>query len=223
MKKVILIFLFLVIPSHLFAEVISTHQGLEVRNKIPFFELAVPSNFVEFPLEVRQQVNVPGFLYGFIEKSANLNNTEDALMIIVAGMGGTIKAFEKMGPEGLAAVKRASPPGAKVSVEPTKILGDYNEIIRSEIEMQGMKFVVFVVQIPLLKEAIQIVFRGPASRESEIRGVFENTITTLKGTTVEEWRFGKIGSVSGVLLGIIIILLIYRKKFFLKHAGERSQ
>jgi len=72
---------------------------------------------------------------------------------------------------------------------------------------------VYTAQVPLRREAIQVVAAGPGARAAEVLATLNQVLGSLKGET--NWlssteRAGRLGTIAGWILGIAIGLLIVR-------------
>jgi len=87
------------------------------------------------------------------------------------------------------------------------------DAIRTDTGQAGTAITVYTAQVPLRKEAIQVVVAGPTARAPEALAILNAVIGSLKGET--NWlssteRAGRIGTIVGWILGIAIGLLIVR-------------
>jgi hypothetical protein len=87
------------------------------------------------------------------------------------------------------------------------------DAIRTDTGHAGAPLTVYTAQVPLRKEAIQVVVAGPTTRANESLATLNSVLGSLKGET--NWlssteRAGRLGTIAGWVAGIAIGLLIVR-------------
>lgn len=87
------------------------------------------------------------------------------------------------------------------------------DAIRTDTASAGAPITVYTAQVPLRKEAIQVVVAGPSPRATESLATLNSVLRSLKGET--NWlssteRAGRLGRIVGWVIGIAIGLLIVR-------------
>ncbi len=87
------------------------------------------------------------------------------------------------------------------------------DAIRTDTASAGGLITVYTAQVPLRKEAIQVVVAGPSARATESLATLNSVLRSLKGET--NWlssteRAGRLGTIVGWVVGIAIGLLIAR-------------
>lgn len=87
------------------------------------------------------------------------------------------------------------------------------DAIRTDTAQAGTQITVYTAQVPLRKEAIQVVVAGPTARAAEGLATLNSVLGSLKGET--NWlsateRAGRLGTIVGWVIGIAIGLLIVR-------------
>jgi hypothetical protein len=88
------------------------------------------------------------------------------------------------------------------------------DAIRTDTGQTGTAITVYTAQVPLRREAIQVIVAGPSARATEALAVLNSVLGSLKGET--NWlssaeRAGRMGTIVGWVIGIAIGLLIVRK------------
>src|SRR2546425_5070627 len=87
------------------------------------------------------------------------------------------------------------------------------DAIRTDTASAGTPLTVYTAQVPLRKEAIQVVVAGPSARATESLATLNSVLRSLKGET--NWlssteRAGRLGTIVGWVIGIAIGVLIVR-------------
>src|SRR5882672_2767059 len=87
------------------------------------------------------------------------------------------------------------------------------DAIRTDTSQAGAPITVYTAQVPLRKEAIQVVVAGPSARATESLATLNSVLRSLKGET--NWlssteRAGRLGTIVGWVVGIAIGLVIVR-------------
>ena len=87
------------------------------------------------------------------------------------------------------------------------------DAIRTDTAQGGGAITVYTAQVPLRREAIQVVAAGPGARAGEVLATLNQVLGSLKGET--NWlssaeRAGRLGTIAGWIVGIAVGLLIVR-------------
>ena len=87
------------------------------------------------------------------------------------------------------------------------------DAIRTDTSQAGTPITIYTAQVPLRKEAIQVVVAGPRARATETLAILNSVLGSLKGET--NWlssteRAGRVGTIVGWVIGIAIGLIIVR-------------
>jgi len=87
------------------------------------------------------------------------------------------------------------------------------DAIRTDTGQTGTSITVYTAQVPLRREAIQVIVAGPSARATEALAILNSVLGSLKGET--NWlssteRAGRMGTIVGWVIGIAIGVLIVR-------------
>lgn len=85
--------------------------------------------------------------------------------------------------------------------------------LRTDTTQDGLQVSVFVAQIPLRKEAVQIVVAGPRDQSSRMEAIMTSTLATLEGET--NWltsaeRSSRLGQGVGAMMALILLVAAVR-------------
>ena len=85
--------------------------------------------------------------------------------------------------------------------------------LRTDTTQDGLQVSVFVAQVPLRKEAVQLVIAGPRDQASRMAAIMTSTLASLEGET--NWltsaeRSSRLGQGVGVIAAILILALVVR-------------
>ena len=99
------------------------------------------------------------------------------------------------------------------------------DAIRTDTSQTGTPITIYTAQVPLRKEAIQLVVAGPSARATESLAILNSVLGSLKGET--NWlssteRAGRAGTIVGWVVGIAIGLLIVRMVVTRRRAQSRA-
>lgn len=87
------------------------------------------------------------------------------------------------------------------------------DAVRTDTSQTGTPITVYTAQVPLRKEAIQVVVAGPRARATETLATLNSVLGSLKGET--NWlssseRAGRLGTIAGWVVGIAVGVFIVR-------------
>ncbi len=161
------------------------------------YRFAVPDGFVAFP-EGRSQRDVVECWSELMPYSQN-----GALVLCVQRMHGRL-ARGPMKPEEV-------PPAARLMSFKWKGF-DLNGF-RADTAQGGTPVIILAVQVPLRKEAVQLILAGPLDQGQRAEAIMASTITSLEGET--NWltsteRAGRYGNIVGWVVGIAVGVLLIR-------------
>ena len=99
------------------------------------------------------------------------------------------------------------------------------DAIRTDTSQGGTAITVYTAQVPLRKEAIQLVAAGPSGRATEALATLNSVLGSLKGET--NWlsatqRAGRLGTIVGWVLGLAIGFIIVRMIVTRRRGGAQS-
>jgi hypothetical protein len=99
------------------------------------------------------------------------------------------------------------------------------DAIRTDTSQGGTAITIYTAQVPLRKEAIQLVAAGPSGRATEGLAILNSVLGSLKGET--NWlsstqRAGRLGTIVGWVIGIAIGFLIVRMIVTRRRGGAQS-
>ena len=85
--------------------------------------------------------------------------------------------------------------------------------IRSDTAQGGMPVVILATQVPLRREAIQLIIAGPRDQAQRVEAIMASTLGSLEGET--NWltateRAGRLGNIVGWGVGIAIGVILIR-------------
>jgi hypothetical protein len=116
-------------------------------------------------------VKPEGYRHAFLRKVGNEPNR----VLLVKLLAGTLPR-QRLKPEEM-------PAGRSVSITSFDWRGLQVDGLRVPEKLAGKDYLTFNVQIPLRRQAIQLMFGLPAESESEIRPLVEQVLSTLEGET----------------------------------------
>jgi hypothetical protein len=99
------------------------------------------------------------------------------------------------------------------------------DAIRTDTSQGGTAITIYTAQVPLRKEAIQLVAAGPSGRATESLAILNSVLRSLKGET--NWlsstqRAGRLGTIVGWVLGLAIGFIIVRMIVTRRRGGAQS-
>jgi hypothetical protein len=169
------------------------------------FTAKVPPDFK--PMLADRPKTSPDTIHAFYK--GNLNDDHPNLVIGIETLGGTI------GREGIDLGKMPLTPGARANVETTDWKGFEVALLVMFMSTNGHDMVSLVAQIPLRREAIQVIVAGPRSDEAVLRSYLAFMLDNLQGES--NWlggseRVGRlvIGLVKlgGFLVVVAVIIIV---------------
>ena len=166
------------------------------------YRFTVPEGFTAFP-EARQQDVVDCWS----EPAA-----ASGLILCVQRLHGVLPR------EGLR--QQDLPPSARLMHFPWKTFSI--DGLRTDTTESGGPVVVFAAQVPLRKEAIQLIVTGPGDQAARAEAIMTSTLATLEGETnwlTSEERSGRLGTIVGWVVGITVAVILVR----MWKARQRSQ
>jgi hypothetical protein len=174
----------------------------QVKNADLGYTLTLPEGFTDFP-EGRSQKDVVDCWTEARPISAN-----GAMVLCVQRMRGTLP-HEEM---------RQQDVPATTQVVTFKWKGFDINGLRTVTSQTGKPVFVLVAQVPLRREAVQLVVGGPADQETRAQTLLVATLATLQGETnwlTSSERAGRLGTAAGWWIGIgaaLIAVLAWRKR-----------
>jgi hypothetical protein len=184
--------------------IIFSSPAREVTNSRFGFTINIPNEFQDFPEgKIR-----PETIYSFIRPT--LTSQRD-LTIHVERLRGTI-GREPLPPDGANALKQTLPPGSTVEVYRSQWNKFQVEGVELKMPHENINVISRSAQIPLKKEAIQVVVTGPSIADSEISNVLKNLLGSLQGQsnwlTNSERVFLALHALKELVVAIIIAVFI---------------
>ena len=174
----------------------------QVKNAELGYTLTLPDGFTDFP-EGRSQKDVVDCWTEATPVSAN-----GAMVLCVQRMRGTLPRE---------AMRQQDVP-ATTQVVSFKWKGFDINGLRTVTSQAGKPVFVLVAQVPLRREAVQLVVGGPADQETRAQTLLAATLATLEGETnwlTSSERAGRLGTAAGWWIGIggaVIAVLAWRKR-----------
>jgi len=174
----------------------------QVKNAELGYTLTLPDGFTDFP-EGRSQKDVVDCWTEATPVSAN-----GAMVLCVQRMRGTLPRE---------AMRQQDVPATTQVVSFKWKAFDINGL-RTVTSQAGKPVFVLVAQVPLRREAVQLVVGGPADQETRAQTLLVATLATLEGETnwlTSSERAGRLGTAAGWWIGIgaaVIAVLAWRKR-----------
>ena len=87
------------------------------------------------------------------------------------------------------------------------------DVLRTDSVQSGAPIVVYTAQVPLRREAIQVIVAAPLAATAQAQATLNTVLGSLKGESnwpTSEQRAGRFGSIVGWILGIAIGLIVIR-------------
>lgn len=162
------------------------------------YVMSLPEDFVAIPAEFAGGRDVVGCWAGEGSQSSR-----GAFVLCVQRMHATL------GREHL----KSSDLPAKSQLLTVRWNGLDIDAIRTDTGQTGTPITVYTAQVPLRREAIQVIVAGPSARATEALAILNSVLGSLKGET--NWlssteRAGRMGTIVGWVIGIAIGLQIVR-------------
>lgn len=137
------------------------------------FSMDIPEGFKNWPDTVFTNFN---YCY-----ARDLVDSGYARLVIgIQSLNGIMRANERLRPED---VSRYTPRGGKVDVIEKNWRGLKIDGLVSELPENGTSTLTYVIQIPLVPSAIQLVARGPASRRADMEKLIDDILSSIDGKT----------------------------------------
>jgi len=162
------------------------------------YVMSLPDGFVAIPAEFAGGRDVVGCWAGEGSQSS-----QGAFVLCVQRMHATL---------GREHLKSTDLP-AKSQLLTVRWKGLDIDAIRTDTGQTGTPITVYTAQVPLRREAIQVIVAGPSARATEALAILNSVLRSLKGET--NWlssteRAGRMGTIVGWVIGIAIGVLIVR-------------
>lgn len=129
------------------------------------------------------------------------------------GSGGLLLCVQRLhGTLGREGMRQADLPGPAQLVH-FKWRGFDLDGVRTDTAESGNPIVIFAAQVPLRREAIQLIVSGPRDQAARVEAVLTATLTSLEGETnwlTPEQRSGRMGNIVGVAIGLGLVLIVAR-------------
>ena len=175
------------------------------------YVMSLPEGFVSIPAEFAGGRDVVACWAG----GGDSQPSQGALILCVQRMHATL------GREHL----KSSDLPAKSQLIPVRWNGLDIDAIRTDTASGDAPITVYTAQVPLRKEAIQVVVAGPSARATESLATLNSVLGSLKGES--NWlssteRADRLGTIVGWVVGIAIGLLIVRRVFVRRKGGAPS-
>ena len=82
--------------------------------------------------------------------------------------------------------------------------------VRSDTVQAGIPVIVLVSQVPLRREAVQLIVTGPRDQDARLQAIMPSTLATLEGET--NWlsraeRDERLGNIVGLVIGVAVALI----------------
>jgi hypothetical protein len=87
------------------------------------------------------------------------------------------------------------------------------DVIRADTVKSGAPFVVYRAQVPLRREAIQVIVAAPLAATAQAQATLSTVLGSLQGESnwpTSEQRGGRLGSIVGWIMGIAIGVIVVR-------------
>jgi hypothetical protein len=179
-------------------------SAAEVKDAARGFSFTVPEGY--------EAASAPGALYAYARGTVGEGTFA---MLTVSGLGGTIDADSKLNPAIVEAAAKESAAASGVSVSDFRYAkakwGEHElDEVFSRASGNGLEAVSLTVQVPLKREAVQLVMIGSASDEAQLRAEFQSMLASFKGESswlTEAERDRKLGEGVGRLVGFSLPML----------------
>lgn len=145
----------------------TTARAEIIRDEKLNFTLALPDGFADFPAGKE-----PGTVYSYLKGTPG---TDDFAILTIKPMGGTI------GREALQQKDLPKIEGIKFDLRREKWKTFDVDVMVGTARQDGIAVYVAVAQVPLKKEAIQVVVAGPEARRADVLATLRTLLASLDG------------------------------------------
>ena len=173
----------------------ATARAEVIRDDKLNFTLTLPEGFRDFPEGKEQQA----LTYSFIQGTPG---TQDFTIVGIKPMGGII---------GREALEKKDLPhfeGVKFDLRREKWKSFDIDVMVGTARQEDLAVFVAVAQVPLKKEAIQIMTAGPEAHKADVLAMLRTLLASLDGPSnwlTDAERSMRLGKVAGGLLGALAI------------------
>jgi hypothetical protein len=160
------------------------------------YRLTLPEGFTDFPAGTQKDVVA-------CWTEVTPASPSGALILCIQRMRGTL-GREHIRPEDIPA------PSQLVSF---KWKGFDIDGLRTDTAQGGIQFVVFAAQVPLRREAVQLIVAGPRDQAARAQAIMTSSLAGLEGETnwlTEAERAGRLGNVVGLVIAVGVALIALR-------------
>lgn len=171
------------------------------------YRFALPAGFEAFP-EGRAQ---PGIVDCWTESEQA--SPSGALVLCVQRLGGTLSRGETMPGQGSGAMRPLT----------FKWKGFDIGGLRSDTTQAGDPISVLLAQVPLRREAVQLIVAGPRDQAERAQAILEATLATLEGETnwlTDAERAERLGNIGGMVLVVLVVVVGFR--IWRRRQGSRA-
>jgi hypothetical protein len=193
MRRVNATLLTWVAPVLVCAGVSGSARAEVIRDEKLNFTLTLPDGFVDFPPGKEE----PGTVYSYLQGTPG---TDDFAIVTIKPMGGTI------GREALQHKDLPKIEGVKFDLRREKWKTFDIDVMVGTARQEGIGVYVAVAQVPLKKEAIQVVVAGPETRREVVLATLRTLLGSLDGPSnwlTDAERSTRLGKLAG---GIVVAL-----------------
>ena len=167
-----------------------------IRDEKLGFTLTMPDGFVDFPAGKAE----PGTAYAYLKGTPG---TDDYAIVTIKPMGGVI---------GREALERKDLPkieGIKFDLRREKWKSFEIDVMVGTARQEGVGVYVAVAQVPLEREAIELVVAGPEARRADVLALLHTLLASLDGPSnwlTDGERSYRLGKVAGMVSGVVVAL-----------------
>jgi hypothetical protein len=183
---------------------LSVAQG-QIRNAELGFTIAVPEPFEVHPECAAQK----DFVYCWVDKSGEAD--VGSFVVAVQRLRGTI------GREG---IKAEDIDTSRTRLMSFRWKGFDIDGVRTTFDQKGVPVVSYVSQIPLRREAVQLLVLAPESQEERVAELMNSTLATIQGETnwlTREQRAGLLGKSFGKA-GFVFLMIFLGVRYMRRRA-----
>jgi hypothetical protein len=170
-----------------------TARAEVIRDQKLEFTLTLPDGFADFPAGKEE----PGTIYSYLQGTPG---TDDFAIVTIKPMGGTI------GREALQKKDLPKIAGMKFDVRREKWKSFDIDVMFGTVRQEGIGVYVAVAQVPLKREAIQVVVAGPEARRADVPALLRTLLASLDGPSnwlTDAERATRVGKVAGGLVAAL--------------------